>query len=128
MSALKNARDLVRDTNNAELKNELASAYDGLLSLRERLLDLESQKRTLEEEIDGPLPAFGYFFRKGDSDNPLCPKCYQGKGKIQAFLSPAISWNGGIRRECRICHEFFYEKEMDLGSTRVAKRARIRMT
>ena len=130
LDSLKNARDLVRGTNNSELKAQIGDAYDTLLDLKGRLVDQDEELRQLraelakKSEIEGPVPPFGYFYKKGDRENPLCPKCYQSAERCEAYLTPPESISRGIRRQCRICGHLIYEKEMELGVTQVARRPR----
>jgi hypothetical protein len=128
LDSLKNARDLVRGTNNAELKAQISDAYDSLLDLKAQLLDQDEELRRLKaemtkrSEIVGPIPPFGYFYKKGDPENPLCPKCYQSPEKREAYLTGPTPWNRGIRRECHLCGHLIYEKEMDLSPVRASRR------
>ena len=64
--------------------------------------------------LEGPYPPFGYFFKSGDRENPLCPKCAQENPPKEAFLTPLETWNKGLRRKCRLCGHFIYERAMDL--------------
>jgi hypothetical protein len=81
VSVLKDARELAKGSSNSELKQAIGDAYKGLLDLRERLLDLDTENRQLKAElekkteVEGPIPPFGYFYKRGDRDNPVCPKC-----------------------------------------------------
>ena len=130
MSELKNARELATISSNSELKEQLSEAYDGLLHLRERLLDLEDEKRQLKADLvkkaeyEGPVPPFGYFYKNGDQDNPMCPKCYQSKEARESYMNPLHSWNRGMRRTCRSCGHHIYEQEMDLSPRRLPLRMR----
>lgn len=125
LSSLKNARDLAKDTTNSELRSEISDAYDALLDLKSRLFEMDEEIRQLKTElakrgeIEGPRAPFGYFYRKGDHEHPLCPKCYQSSELKVSFLTPPNPWNGGIRRDCRICGLTVWEKEMELGTSRV---------
>ena len=118
LSALKNARELATLTSNAELKDQLSEAQDGLLHLKERLLDLEDEKRQLKADLakkaetEGPVPPFGYFYKNSDRDYPMCPKCYQSKESRVSYMGPLHPWSGGMRRTCRSCGHHIYEKEM----------------
>jgi hypothetical protein len=120
LTSLKTARDIAKDTTDPLLKSQVAEAYEGLLDLKERLLALDEENRQLKNElakktqIEGPIPPFGYFYKAGDREHPLCPKCYQSKEPREYYLTPAHPWNGGIRRECQICDQLIYEKEMNL--------------
>ena len=64
--------------------------------------------------VEGPFPPFGYVFKNGDRENPLCPKCWQENPPREAYLTALQEWNKGLRRTCRICGHHIYEKEMDL--------------
>ena len=48
------------------------------------------------------------FYFLGDKD-PCCQPCYDGKGKL-TVLTPLEDWNGGTRRQCLLCGEYFYER------------------
>lgn len=130
VGTVKAARDLAKATGNRELKEKIGEAYDGLLDLRQRLLDLDDENRQLRAElakkveIDGPRPPFGYFFDKSHPDSPLCPKCYQSKESRLSYMGPAVPWNRGVRRDCRICGFTIFEKEMDLSPRRLQPRVR----
>lgn len=119
VSTVKTVRDLARDTSNHELKEKIGEVFEGLMDLRERLLNLDEENRQLKEElnkkadIEGPVPPFGYFFDKRHPDEPLCPKCYQGSDSRLSFMGPLHTWNHGERRICRLCGHMIYEKEMD---------------
>ena len=45
LSSLKSARDFAKIVGNADLKEEIAAAYDALQDLRERALDLDEENR-----------------------------------------------------------------------------------
>jgi hypothetical protein len=126
LSSLKNARDLAKDTSNAELRGQIGEAYDALLDLKALLLDMDEENRRLRAELakraefEGPIPPFGYFYKNGNREHPMCPKCFQAKEQRESYLTPATPWNGGIRRECRICGHFIYEKDMDLRPRRIS--------
>ena len=90
LTALKNARELATATSNSELKEQLSSVYNDLLTLREKLLDVVEDNRTLSaqlnerKKVDGPSTPYGYFFMVEDTkrEHPLCPVCYQTDGTI----------------------------------------------
>jgi len=119
VGTVKTARELAKDISNHELKEKIGEAYDGLLDLRQRLLDLDEENRhlkaelTKKAEIDGPNPPFGYFYDRRHPDDPLCPQCYQSKESRISFMGPIHSWSGGLRRNCRNCGHAIFEKEMD---------------
>lgn len=127
LGSLKNARDIAKDTSNSELRNQINDAYDSLLDLKGRLFEMDEEVRLLKAalakraEMEGPVPPFGYLYKNGDHEHPLCPKCYQSKEPVESYLTPAQPWSGGIRRKCRTCHHFIYEEEMDLSVARVPR-------
>ena len=48
----------------------------------------------------------------------FCQACFDGKtGKLVA-LSPPEDWNRGVRRQCPVCKDYFYEKKMDFSSVK----------
>lgn len=117
VGTVKAARDLAKDLSNHELKDKIGDAYDGLLDLRQRLLDVDEENRQLKAElakkaeIQGPVPPFGYFFDKQHPDTPICPKCYQAKESRIAFMGSLHSWSGAMRRVCQLCGHICREQE-----------------
>lgn len=134
LSVLNAVRERARNSKDIDLKERISTLYDSVLSLKEavnRLVDengdLRSRIAQLErapEKREPELRQVGsanYYF-DGDK-GPCCQPCYDGKGKL-TVLTPPESWNGGIRRQCVLCGEFFYEKPMDSGSARLGVRRR----
>lgn len=119
VNTAKAARDLARDTTNHELKEKIGEVYEGLMDLRERLLNVDEENRRLKveltkrAEIDGPVPPFGYFFDKRHPEDPLCPRCYQATESRIAYMGPQYSLNGSVRRDCRLCAFVVREQEPD---------------
>lgn len=64
----------------------------------------------------GPVAPHGYFYLADDDDgdDPICPSCYQATPQRIGYIGAARSWNGGIRRECKLCGKHVYKEEMDL--------------
>ena len=122
VAALKNARELATTTGNSELREQLRLASDDLLTLREKLLDVVEENRSLRTQLEerrkvvGPVAPFGYFYMADDSnhEHPLCSKCYQDGDKL-GFMTPQEEHNYGLRRKCRNCGHTVWEREMDLG-------------
>lgn len=102
---LKNARDLAKDSSNAELKGVINDLLDTFSELRERMLAKEDEIKDLKAQlaekaaITGPHPPFGYFYKNDDAEHPLCPKCYQEKG--HQFMLAIERFNGSVSRFCR---------------------------
>ena len=110
LSALNNVRDLARDSSDRELKEKINETYDGLLSLKQRMLAMDDENRELraklaqKESVVGPVRPFGYIYRTEDSSHqyPLCPQCFQKEGAISYLTAPRLL-AGGPRRECNSC-------------------------
>jgi hypothetical protein len=110
ITALKNARDLAKDSKDRELKEVIGNAFDLLLDLKERMLALDEENRDLKTQlakkalITGPVPPFGYLYEKTDEaqQHPLCPRCYQEK--LHVYTLVAEEWDGGTMRRCPNCH------------------------
>lgn len=108
-ASAKNAVDLAKATSNNDLKGAVSELYDSVLDVKARVLDLDEENRALRaqlaqrEEIVGPDEVNGYFYYKSKPEMPLCPKCYQTIPSNAVYLGPTHSFNGGIRRICRVC-------------------------
>ena len=103
---------------NAQLKGLISKLYDHVTSLKEAMRrvteengELRNRLSSMEHPADKPeirqmgVSNFYFVGEKG----PYCQPCYDGKGKL-VMLSPAQDWNGGTRRDCTLCGEYFYEK------------------
>jgi hypothetical protein len=116
VSTAKTTRDLAKDSVDHKLKESISELYDGLISIKEHVIDLESENRRLKEElarkdeIEGPAEPFGYFFTKQKPNNPLCPKCLQSELSKVVFLSPLRKHKGGELRRCPVCQYGNYEE------------------
>jgi hypothetical protein len=107
-------RDPARDSSDRELKEKISETYDGILTLKERMLGMDDEVRVLKAQlakkasITGPVAPYGYVFKDADMKHPLCPKCYQEKG--HEYPLSTQSWDyGGQRRDCRNCRWFCIE-------------------
>jgi hypothetical protein len=123
MNAMKVLRERAQSSKDRELKDEISDLYDTLLSLREAVMRVAEENKELKlriAELEHPaevepelrqIGAVNYYFvgEKG----PYCQPCYDGQGKL-TMLTPSERWNGGVRRQCTLCKEFFYEQAMDL--------------
>jgi hypothetical protein len=109
LSALRNVRDLARDSSDHELKEKISETYDGLLALKERLLAMDDEIRELKAKLAlktsfiGPVPPEGYIYAKEDvsQDHPLCPRCYQEKGHVYPLA--VDGYDAESRRYCPNC-------------------------
>ncbi len=129
MKALNAAREHSKASKDTDLKADINTLYDELLALKEAVIRVTDEnaelRRTLAEEqarqAEAPPPkpelrqvgAVNYYYVA--DKGPYCQPCYDGKGKSVA-LSPPEDWNNGVRRECPLCKEYFYEKKMEFRS------------
>ena len=129
LSSLKSARDLAKIVGNADLKEEIAAAYDALQDLRERALDLDEENRQLKAQLAakaayiGPVAPHGYFYtaEDGQQQHPLCTICFQHVPQQIGYMSELEEWNGGLRRLCKKCGNSMFEKPMELTTRRIQR-------
>lgn len=137
LGAVRQARDLLKSdgTDMTGIKEQLNTAYDSLLESKEQMIAFQDENRRLQEEnrallerlnakesITPPKDPFGYRFKVGE-DMPLCPRCYDDSGKV-VYLPAPNNWNKGLRRDCRVCKQTYWEKEMSLGNGGIVPRIR----
>jgi hypothetical protein len=116
VSSLKNAKDMAKDSTDTSLKAIISESYDAVLDLKERVLDLDEENRTLRQKLERRDSVkrdrqFGYYFKDGDTQDPLCPKCYEGDDKL-VYLPHPENVGGGIRRICLHCQMTFWERRI----------------
>ena len=117
VTALKDAKDLAKESQDGGLKEKIGAAYDTLLELKSRLHEYDDEVRRLSQELQtrdafiGPVEPFSYVYRAEDNlrKSPLCPKCFQQVPRMLSYLS-APRYNGvGINRGCNQCAWANYE-------------------
>jgi hypothetical protein len=134
LSVLKAVRERAQTSKDNDLKDQISTLYDNLLSLKEAVMmvtDENAELRRKIEQLERPTPkkepelrrvgSVNYYF-DGDK-GPCCQPCYDGKGKLTVLTQPE-DWNGGVRRQCTLCGDYFYEKPMDLSPQRLGARRR----
>jgi hypothetical protein len=119
VSAVKSAYELTKKTSDMELKHQMSTVMDTVLDLKAKIIELDEENRTLREQLGQKDKIvrggeFGYWFKEGETD-PLCPKCYEESSKT-IYLPASEPWSGGIRRHCRVCSAYYWEKPMDLST------------
>lgn len=122
LGTLKQIKDLVGKYNDLplmkqilDLQTEIFELQTENLKLRDELADLRRRQDQRERlQMRGPL---NYYYQEGD-EVPFCPKCWENEAKL-IHLSAPEPWNRGIRRECRVCKETFWEKPMDLRPSQI---------
>jgi hypothetical protein len=119
----KTAIELAKHSKDSDLKNSVSAVLDQILDLKAKILELDEENRSLHHQLATRTKVmrgvdFGYWFKPGETD-PLCPKCYEGGGKL-VYLSKPRTLNGGVRRDCRICGDTTWEvpKESRQGQIR----------
>jgi len=115
--ALDNVHSIVQLTQkfgDVELKRRIVDLEDQVSELaRERRIlaeDNEELKKALEARAKTSFKN-PYWYEEGN-DVPLCPKCYESSEyKLRIYLThPAEPSNGGNRRHCKNCDQFFYDE------------------
>jgi hypothetical protein len=105
VSTLRNARDLAKESGNAELKKVINELFDAFSEMKERMLAMGNEITNLKSQlakkaaVTGPHAPFGYFYKNDDAEHPLCPKCYQEKG--HEYMLTIEHFNGSVSRACR---------------------------
>jgi hypothetical protein len=115
-------REQAKSSKDANLKENISKLYDDLLALKEVVIRVTDENAELKRAIARPAevqpkPAperrqvgAVYYYFQGE-EGPFCQPCYIMRAKLVA-LDAAFGWSGGIRRQCPVCKEFFYEKPM----------------
>jgi hypothetical protein len=106
ISALKEAREMAKDSKDSALKEKIGEAFESLLDLKGRLYEYDEENRKLKAEIarrdefEGPVPPHDFVFRKGDREHPMCPACFNsGKSSYLLFADGM----GLKQRHCNLC-------------------------
>jgi|SRR5580704_12504646 regulator of replication initiation timing len=119
--ALSALRERAQRTKDLDIKDQINTMYDNVLSLKEvvsRLLDENKDLRQQLEQQQHPpvkpkIKQVGqtkYYFK--DDEGPFCQPCYDVNPKAErlAVLSPQKRHElGGIYRDCSVCNKRFYE-------------------
>jgi hypothetical protein len=122
LKALDSLREQAKGSSDVTLKANISTLYDTLLDLKAAVLRVEDENTALKhriEELQRPSKKAEPELRRVGSANfyfdgdkgPCCQPCYDGKGKLTVLTEPE-DWSGGVRRQCLLCGEFFYEKPM----------------
>lgn len=115
MSSAKNARELAKLSSDSDLKVAIGEMLSDIIEVKLRVSDLDDENRALKAQLllKASLTRtseFGYWFKDGDVGDPLCPKCYEGRGML-IYLPAAERLDRGILRVCRECKHMFWERE-----------------
>jgi len=114
MSALNEVRERAQASQDVELKARLSFLYDQMLLMQEATARLVQENRELRRtsenkgKLELRLVGNAKFYFDNDK-GPYCQPCYEAKGMLTELTEPQ-EWNGGIRRRCVHCKDYFYEK------------------
>lgn len=129
--ALNALRERAQRSKDSDIKGQVSELYDIVLQLKESISRLSDENKGLKQKLENEhmarvaIPKIrqvgdtNYYFQ--GNEGPYCQPCYDTKAKLVA-LPPSEPWNGGIRRECPVCHEYSYEKRMNTGPIRIGSR------
>jgi len=108
LANLKEISNIIKKYNDLELMKRIVDLQTEVFELQTKNLDLKQQLGSRESvKRTGP---HGFYFQDGDPD-PLCPKCWE-KDEKMIHLGNSRPWSGGIRRDCHVCNQTFWEKPM----------------
>ena len=112
-SSARNALEIAKKSGNTDLKAAISELYDDILDVKGRVLELDEENRVLRADLakKGSITyssELGYYFVAGDP-NPYCPTCYDANEKL-LHLTASEPWNGGQRRNCRVCRHTYWDK------------------
>jgi hypothetical protein len=118
LGTLKEVSELVKKYNDIELMKQIVQLQSQVFELQQTNLRLneelaQERRQSATEsamEMRGPM---NYYFRQGDPV-PFCPKCWEDQPRKAIHLPEAEPWSGGIRRDCRVCNETYWEKPVDM--------------
>ena len=123
---LESVRKPAKTSKDAALNESISNLYDDFLDLKAvivclteenaglRIQILQGIERSTKPEIR-QVGATNYYF-VGER-GPYCPPCYDRISKFVP-LSPREQSKDGTSRECRVCHETFWEERQRQGPTR----------
>jgi len=125
--ALNALRERAQRSKDVEIKDQISTLYDIVLQLKEAISRLMDENKELKRQLEQQQLALvavkirqvgetNYYFQ-GD-DGPFCQVCYDKDNKLVKLL-PSQPWSGGIRTECPVCGEFFYEKTGSKGPKQI---------
>lgn len=109
---LDSVREQAKGSKDAALKESINNLWDLFLDLRAAVLRVGEENAELKATA-GPkirqVGAVNYYYK--EDEGPFCQPCFDDKKKLIA-LTPVEEWNGGQRRQCMVCRNYFYEKPM----------------
>jgi hypothetical protein len=112
LNTLKKIREVIKNTTDRELVKLILDLQKDVFAIESQNLKLASELASLKRQLDlqarmHTRPPFGYYFQDSD-DVPFCPKCWESCRDAIHLPAPESSGDG-IRRECRVCKETYWE-------------------
>jgi hypothetical protein len=125
LNTIKDISALVKKYNDLELMKQIVDLRNEVFELQQENLRLQrevSEVMRLNEIANSLVlrPPLNYYYRDGDPI-PYCPTCWEKDNKPIHLPNPE-PWNGGIRRDCRVCKQTYWEEPMDDSPVRFARR------
>jgi len=113
VSSVKNARELSKQSSDSELKEQIADIYDAIVDVKARVLDLDTENRSLREQLAQKAsvkhdPNTKGFYKEGEID-PLCPKCFQSPTHDVVYLRDEGD-QSGYCVVCRTAHSYLHRR------------------
>jgi hypothetical protein len=130
LSIARDARDLAGQSTDNELKGVVGQLFDAFSAMKERMLAMDDEitklkaRLTKMADVSGPVAPFGYFYKNGDAEHPLCPKCYQEKGR--EYMLTTDHFNGGTSRACQCGWSIEEVPAQAVGQVRLGRMSRRR--
>jgi hypothetical protein len=115
ISTIKDISALVKKYNDLELMKQIIDLQNEVFELQQNNLRLQKELSDLQRSTEAEnamvsRPPLNYYYRDGDTV-PFCPTCWE-HSKKQIHLPPSEPWNGGIRRDCRVCKQTYWEQPL----------------
>jgi len=128
ISTLKDISALVKKYNDLELMKQIVDLHGEVFELQQDNLRLQRELADLQRSTEAEnamvsRPPLNYYYR-ADDPVPFCPTCWE-HSKKQIHLSPAEPWSGGVRRDCPVCRQTYWEKPTDTSSARRRSRGSV---
>ena len=115
LSTIKDISALVKKYNDLELMKQIVDLQNEVFELQQNNLRLQKELSELQRSTEAESamissPPLNYYYRH-DDPVPFCPTCWEANRK-PIHLPPAEPWNGGVRRDCRVCNQTYWEEPM----------------
>ena len=124
LGTIKDISVLVRKYNDIELMKQIVDLQNQVFELQQDNLRLQKEVTELKRssDVDRTMvvrPPFNYYYQEGDPI-PFCPTCWE-RDRKRIHLPESEPWSGGIRRDCRVCQQTYWEKPIDNTPVRIRR-------